>query len=253
MAMAEELPIAESFDVDLQWPANPGKGGNLLLDESLVRFQMLLAGKSITTYETEKGEKFSHLHVPAYYLVEWLALNWWSFLYEPRKSDHPEAEQDFRSRHWFGIARNGFALPDIMFSPAGEQIEIAVRSAYLRFAQLNFIESLTAMVATERVRSELSNFVTEVLTRLSEKGIKNSLAHEAWDRIKRTTAEEEDYCRLIGSMGLSPYAEHHNLDKALEKIAEKISDSMLTDLCEATSAVNSPRLKPHDKDGFNLG
>ena len=25
--MAEEFPIAELFAVDLQWPANPGKGG----------------------------------------------------------------------------------------------------------------------------------------------------------------------------------------------------------------------------------
>ena len=173
MAMAEELSIAETFSLELQWPANPGKGGNLLLDESIARFQMMVGDKSITTYQTEKGDTNTHLNVPVYYLAEWLALNWWAFLYEPRKLDREDAEQEFRSRHWLGTARNGFALPDVTFSPAGDKIEIVARSAFLRFAQLNFIEAVAASVATDIVRSKFSSFIGQVLTRLTEKGIKN--------------------------------------------------------------------------------
>jgi hypothetical protein len=238
MAMAEELPIGEAFSVDLQWPANPGKGGDSLLDESLARFQMSVAGKSLTAYQTDRGDKHSYLHVPTYYLVEWLALNWWSFLYEPRKNDREEFEQDFRSRHWLGTARSGFALPDLMFSPAGEKIEIVSRSTYLRFAQLNFIESLTATVPTSSVRVEFVKFIGEVLARLSERGIKDSVAHDAWDRVKTTTEDEETYCRLIGSMGLSPYVSHPEVDQVLDKISGKIPETMLTDLCEAVNTGN---------------
>lgn len=235
MAMAEELPIADAFSLDLQWPANPGKGGDLLLDESIARIQMMVADKSVTAYQTEKGDKNSHLTIPTYYLVEWLALNWWSFLYEPRKADQEDAEQDFRLRHWLGTARNGFALPDATFSPAGEKIEIVARSAYLRFAQLNFIEAVSASVAVDKVRAELSSFIEQVLVRLTEKGVANSDAHEAWKRVTETTEEEEAYCRLVGSMGLSPYVSHPDIDEVLEKIGGKISDSMLRDLCEATN------------------
>jgi hypothetical protein len=185
--------------------------------------------------QTEKGDKNSHLTIPAYYLVEWLALNWWSLLYEPRKGDGEDAERDFRLRHWLGTARNGFALPDVTFSPAGDTIEIIARSAFLRFAQLNFIEDVTASVAIDRVRLVLSSFVEQVLARLREKGLTNSDAHEAWKRVKETTEQEEAYCRLIGSMGLSPYVSHPDIDVALETIADKISDSMLTDLCQAAS------------------
>jgi hypothetical protein len=240
--MAEELPIAESFSLDLQWPANPGKGNDSLLDESLARFQMMLAGKSVTAYQTEKGDTNSYLNIPTYYFVEWLALNWWSFLYEPRKNDREDMEQEFRLRHWLGTARNGFALPDVMFSPAGDKMEVVARSSFLRFAQLNFTESLTATVMTDGVRSEFSKFIEQVLARLSEKGIKNSVAHEAWARVTSTTKVEEEYCRLIGSMGLSPYVDHPEIDQALEKIANKISESMLTDLCEATNMRNFGRL-----------
>jgi hypothetical protein len=239
--MAEELPIADTFSVDLQWPANPGKGGNAILDQSLARFQILVAGKSVTSYQTENGDTNSHLTVPTYYFVEWLALNWWSFLYEPRKNDREEMEQEFRARHWLGTARNGFALPDVMFCPAGDKMEIVARSTFLRFARLNFIEALNATVATETVRSEFANFITQTLARLSEKGVKNSLAHETWQRVKNTTQQEEEYCRLIGSMGLSPYVDHPEIDKELENIATKISESMLSDLCEATTIENFNR------------
>jgi hypothetical protein len=241
MAMAEELPIADAFSVELEWPTNSGKGGNLLLDHSIARFRMMVGDKSITSYQTEKGDKNSYLTIPTYYLVEWLALNWWSFLYEPRKLEEEAAERDYRARHWLGTPRNGFALPDVMFSPAGDKIEIVARSVFLRFAQLNFIESVTSSVGIDDVRSKFTAFIEQVLARLSEKGISSSEAHDAWQRVKETSVEEEEYCRLIGSLGLSPYVSHPEIDDAMEQIAGKITDSMLIDLCDASNSANFSR------------
>jgi hypothetical protein len=238
MAMAEELPIEDTFSVDLQWPANSGSGGNLLLDHSIARFKMTVGDRSITAYQTEKGDKSSHLTVPVYYLVEWLALNWWSFLYEPRKLEGESAEHDFRTRHWLGTPRNGFALPDVTFSPVGDKIEIMARPTFLRFAQLNFVESITSSIATADVRSQFSAFIDQVLDRLREKGINSSEAHKAWQLVKETSVEEEEYCRLIGSLGLSPYVNHPAIDDVMEEIAGKISNSMLIDLCDATNIAN---------------
>jgi hypothetical protein len=204
MAMAEELPIAEPFSVDLQWPANPGKGGNLLIDQSIARLLMTVDGKSITEYRTEGGDGSGRLAVPLYFVVEWLALNWWSLLYEPRKLEVAEDEQDFRLRHWLGTARNGFAVPDVTFSPTGDKIEVAARSVSLRFAQLSFVNSATASVATEDVRFKLAALIDAVLAHLTEHGVATSAAHDAWEQVKKTTIEEEPYCRLVGSLGLSP-------------------------------------------------
>src|SRR5262245_41569584 len=217
--MAEELQIDDDFSVDLQWPTHPGEGGNPLLDASLARFQIMAAGKSITAYETESGNKNSFLTIPAYYLVEWLAKNWWAFLHEPRKHDRDDFE--FRSRHWMGTARNGFALPDTMFCPSGAKMEIVTRAAFLRFARMGFTETLTAIVSTELVQLQFSTFVDQILNRLSEKGVDDSEAHDAWKRVKETTEEEKEYCRLLGSMGLSPYLSHPDIDKVLEEVASK--------------------------------
>src|SRR5262249_57044354 len=54
--------------------------------------------------------------------------------------------------------------------------------------------------------------------------------------------EEEEYCRLIGSMGLSPYVEHPEIDKVLEKVANALPQTMLKDLCEATNIGNFDRV-----------
>lgn len=248
--MAEELPIT-SFAVDLQWPTNPGKGGNPLLDNSLARFQIAVGGKFVTAYQTDQGDKHSYLHVPTYYLVEWLAQNWWSFLYEPRRNDREEVEQDYRTRHWLGTARNGFALPDVTFSSVGDRIEIVARSTYLRFAQMNFFETVTSTVATKCVRSEFAKFIDQVLLHLAQKGVTSTSAHMLWERVTKTTAEEEFYCRMIGSMGLSPYVSHPEIDAAFDKLIGKISEPMFTDLCEAANMKNIDRAADVTKDISN--
>src|SRR5947209_1752408 len=236
MAMAEKLSIdPDEFSVDVQWPLKPEAGGDLLLDASLARFELKAGISALTSYLTDEGIKNSYLTIPTYHFVEWLAQNWWSFLYEPRKDDRSDADSEFRSRHWLGFARNGFALPDVMFIPSGETMEINARQTYLRFAKLSFTQEGSSIVRTQDVRAELAKFIQIVLSHMSEMGITGSEAHEAWQRILDTPAEEESYCRLIGAMGLSPYVEHPAIDKALDGISASITSSVLTDLCEATT------------------
>lgn len=236
MAMAEKLSIEpDTFTVDVLWPSAPEAGGNNVLDSSLTRFEIKAGSSALTSFLTDEGLKNTHLTVPAYYLVEWLAQNWWSFLYEPRKDDRSDADLEFRSRHWMGIPRNGFALPDLMFAPSGETMEVISRQAYLRFAHLSFTEATSAIVQTKDVRDQFSKFIEAILAHMSEQGVKNSEAHTAWKRVVDTSSDDEVYCRLIGSMGLSPYVEHPAIDEVLDGIADQVTGTVLTDLCDAAT------------------
>lgn len=236
MAMAEKLSIEpDEFTVDVQWPSAPEAGGNDALDSSLARFEIKAGDASLTSFLTDDGLKNTHLTVPTYYLVEWLAQNWWSFLYEPRKDDRSDADSEFRSRHWLGIPRNGFALPDLMFVPSGDTMEAITRQSYLRFAHLSFTEATNTIVRTKDVRDQFGNFIETVLAHMSEQGVRDSDAHKAWKKVVDTSSDEELYCRLIGSMGLSPYVEHPAIDEALEGIADQVSGSVLADLCDAST------------------
>lgn len=236
MAMAEKLSIgSDTFVVDVQWPPAPEAGGSNALDSSLVRFEIKAGSSALTSFLTDDGLKNTYLTVPAYYLVEWLAQNWWSFLYEPRKDDRSDADSEFRSRHWMGIPRNGFALPDLMFAPSGETMEIISRQTYLRFARLSFTEANNAIVRTEDVRVQFSNFIEGVLVHMAEQGVKDSEAHIAWKKVVDTSSDDELYCKLIGSMGLSPYVEHPAIDEVLDGIADEVTGSVLADLCDAAT------------------
>lgn len=242
MAMAEATSIEpDKFEFTLQWPASPEAGGNPVLDASLSRFEIKAGPICLTSYLRDDGSKNSFLTVPAYYLVEWLAQNWWAFLYEPRKDDRDGAAVEFRSRHWLGFPRNGFALPDAMFSPSGDTIEITARQTYLRFAQLSFTEQGTSVVSTHAVREQFFGFISAVLEQMKAAGVKNTEAHQAWRRVLDTSKDEETYCRLLGSMGLSPYVEHPEIDKALDSISDLLTDEVMQDLCEAASIASFRR------------
>src|SRR6202040_251980 len=93
-------------------------------------------------------------------------------------------------------------------------------------------------VPLESVRYALSNFVEEVLNRLEARGIKSTDAHDAWNLIRSTTAREEQYCRLIGSLGLSPYDEHSEIDQLLDGLSDKLNESILFDLFDASDLTN---------------
>jgi hypothetical protein len=46
---------------------------------------------------------------------------------------------------------------------------------------------------------------------------------------------------MVGSLGLSPYVSHPEIDQVFERVTGKITESMLTDLCDATNMGNFER------------
>jgi hypothetical protein len=231
--MAEKHTIDAEIALDVGWPPIAPEGGDRSRTTSIGRFSLRLIDQTLTNYKSDKGDVGSHLEIPTYDLVEWMASNWWSLLFEPPKSDVGETS-DYLNRHWLGTARSGFALPDVMFIPAGDRIEVVAKECYLRFARLTFLEEADERVDRESVRSAFSSFIENVLDRLSNHGVSDTLAHDAWHLIKTTDEAEERYCRLVGSLGLCPYDDNPEIDAILEKAASMLDVDMMADLCEAS-------------------
>jgi hypothetical protein len=230
--MAQKHPIDADIAIEVVWPPEIPEGDDPVVDASLCRFSLRLFDQILTSYKSDKGDVGSHLEIPTYHLVEWIASNWWPLLFEPPKGDSEESD-DYNGRHWIGVARNGFALPDVSIVPAGDRIEITARECYLRFARLTFLENANGSVARESVASTLQEFVEGALRRLSANGISDTPAHEAWGLIKSTDQKAEEYCRLVGSLGLCPYDDHTEIDAILERVTSVLDRTMITDLCEA--------------------
>jgi hypothetical protein len=239
MARKHLDPLDFRFDVD--WPTTPTSGGDPLLDASVGKLSIGIQDTTVTAFKSDKGDVGTELNIPLYMVAEWIASNWWPLLFEPIKTDLIDnADEDigFRSRHWLGYARDGFALPDLWFYPLGDEIEVSAYAKYLSFARIDFLNSASASVPTNVVRDALRSFVDEVLQKLNSAGIKHTTAHQAWEQVRATKADEEDYCRLIGSLGLSPYEEHGAIDRIIDHLLELAPISVVSDLFQASNDDN---------------
>jgi hypothetical protein len=221
------------FQVD--WPpAPPEKTGFPLLDQTLGRFAIKIGGDTATKFRTDNNNEGETLYIPTYHLAEWIATNWWPLLFEPPKQEDFEEDADFRSRHWLGAARNGFALPDLWFCPAGTKMEIKGSGAYLRFARLTFLVEISEITDISVIRDALTHFVERVISRLNDRGRRLTPLHEAWDLVGKTRPETTKYCQLIGSLGLSPYDEHREIDAAIDKMTGRLDPAIISDLCNTS-------------------
>jgi hypothetical protein len=235
--MAQRIPSSRAeFDVSVGWPprsqiAQTGAGAEP--DGSVGELTITVRDTPVTAYKRDRGDVGTSLTLPLYYLAEWISVNWWALLFEPEKGEKAEDNPEFRARHWMGIARNGFALPDLWFLPAGDKIDLSAESIYLRFARLTFTERVDESVPLASVQEALSSFVTTVLSRLNELGVTETDAHQAWELVQNTTPEQEQYCRLIGSLGLSPYDDNIRIDKLLDELSGKLDERILVDLFQA--------------------
>jgi hypothetical protein len=228
------------FSVSVRWPppsqvAQTNAGPEL--DGSVGDLTIAVRDKIATAYRRDRGDVGTSLNVALYNLAEWIAINWWSLLFEPEKGEKVD-DSEFRSRHWMGTAREGFALPDLWFLPAGDKMDLSAADVYLRFARLTFTEKIDESVSLASVCEALSKFVSEVLFHLDRAGVKDTDAHEAWALVQNTTSAQEEYCKLIGSLGISPYDENVHIDTLLQSLSDDLDHKILTDLFQAADVAS---------------
>jgi hypothetical protein len=235
--MARRASIeTDEFSVTARWPAIQQSASEPTLDATMSRLKICAGSVCATRYQTDKGDIGDEIEVPAYNLAEWAAESWWSLLFEPQKSDDAMSDYSFRSRHWLGMARHGFALPDLWIIPEGEQIELLGTERYIEPARLTFTHAIDFKVATATVRTKLAEFIEDVVRRLNEAGVRETALHGLWANIRNTDAEAEQFCQLMGALGLSPYYDlHPEIEAALDRLSDLMSPRALRDLCEAST------------------
>jgi hypothetical protein len=238
--------LVDEVEFRVDWPpASPMTGtGQPLLDDTLGRLAIRIGPDVATRFRTDNGQEGDQLLIPTYGLAEWIAANWWPLLFEPPKREDFEDDVEYRARHWLGAARQGFALPDLWLCPAGGKLEIIGSAAQLRFARLSFLVEIgEAVVETAVTREALGKFVDGVIARLNARGRPASPLHDMWRAVRETAPETEDYCRLIGALGLSPYEDDHpEIDRVLDRLCDSLDRLLVTDLCEAADATTFPAL-----------
>ena len=177
------------------------------------------------------NQKNDRLTIPAVYLAEGLATDWWSIL--------GSRDWDHRIQRY----RTGFALPDIILRSHGSHIEVlSGPHRHIMNPQLQFESVESELVSRLDAEAVFSRFIEEVIAKLASAAIHDSELQTRWKRvcISRSDEEESEFCEAAGALGLDPYniSEEHArfIESAYEFLSEKVLLEFLSGLRTVTWA-----------------
>lgn len=173
-------------------------------------------------------QKYDHLTIPAVYLAEGLATDWWSIL-NSRDWDH-------RIQRY----RTGFALPDIVLRPHGSHIEVlSGPHRHIMNPQLQFEPVESELVLRLDAEAVFSRFIEQVIARLTSAGIHDSELQTRWKRVctSRSDEEESAFCEASGALGLDPYSISEEHAKFIESAYEFLSEEVLLEFLSGLRTV----------------
>jgi hypothetical protein len=169
-----------TFEISTKWLEANSDVKSSEADATLAEILIKLGGKFLTEFRDRNDDISQCVEIPAYFVAEWIAGNWWPLLWEPRKSEDDEPHPDFLSRHSVLTAQHGFALPRILIVPIGRSVQVSAGARNVSLADARFLNGGLETLPREEVENELRKFVGAVVARLDEKRIKETYLQDAW-------------------------------------------------------------------------
>jgi hypothetical protein len=151
------------------------------------------------------------VHVSIYPAALWLAGNWWRLCFEaPRASDVDSYE--WRASHELAAAGGGYLWPALQFTPDGESVWLECRPSRPGSQEpIRYLGQARVSVPLPDFERACESFVTTVIARLREEGIRGTTLESLWnevsaERVDRTAARERRFEAML----------HHDPDEAPE-------------------------------------
>jgi hypothetical protein len=164
--------------------------------------------------DSELEEPEQSIRVSLYPLSEFIAVNWWPLLYEPRKQSVDSAEH--LSRHDLSRHRGGFAYPRVQLYGADSRIQVVSYAYPLPSAGIEFIASLNTTVSRKDAEQSLLSLLDSVMERISDsEDLKTLQETVAAIRRSQSDLDEQNYCELAGMLGCDPYDADDSIENAI--------------------------------------
>lgn len=141
---------------------------------------------------------------PLYPLAEWIAGHWWSLLYEsvtPGRTD----PNDYVHRHNLRYGRDGYAFPDMQFTPAGESVQVEWSATELSHYGVEFLDGGEAWIPRPDVEHALTRLLDTVTQRLAHHDLQETPLQEEWAAINEADSDERAFCKAAARLGFYPY------------------------------------------------
>lgn len=230
-----------SLELRFDWE-DPGGAQGAELRATWARLEIRVDGTSITRVIDQRVRSSrDYVVLPIYPLAEWLVSHWWALWLEPERSRAPDPVS-FLQRHSLVHAREGFALPALSILASGEWVQLRWQAEELPHQQISFPCSGTAWIPAAEAQDALSGFITSVVERLDQQGIRESRLQDDWQAILHAEPEEEAFCRCAGSLGLDPYSLPEAYGDDLVALATQVSEDLRHEFFQAASTTDLGQL-----------
>ncbi|NVO14510.1 MAG: hypothetical protein HXX10_10775 [Rhodoplanes sp.] len=160
--------------------------------------------------------------------------NWWTLLYEPRKSD--DYEDSSGLRHSLDCYMNGFCFPAVaLWSGGADTVTIEHPNVSLQHSRLEFLPTGSSFTHLQRreVEENLFELIQAVIER-APSGPASCELSELWNRVLKSFGDDEErqYCEAAGRLGVDPYDPDA---EDISALANGLSGRLFSDICEAAT------------------
>lgn len=224
------------IDFRIEWE-DPGGARGDELRATWARLEVRV-GESIVTraYDPVLNSVRTGVYAPLYPVAEWVVLNWWPLLRECQMPSRT-GEASYAKRHNIRFAGEGFAMPWLELRPTNGKFAVAWRQRDLPRQRLSFIQEGSALMESSVVEESLSLFVNRVVTRLEDRGVRDSPMQEDWRSICDQDADEAAFCIAAGAMGLDPFDVPDSVAKEVLSASSFLGGELEDDFFEAADVV----------------
>ena len=177
------------------------------------------------------GAPFDSVRVPAVYLAEGIATDWWT-IFGRRDGKHP-----------IWPYRTGFILPCLSFSCDGSTFEVSAEQLYCDNPGLRFWPAGSEVISRPEAESILGEFVQSVAGRIEAYGIQGSEVALQWSRVSasRQDPDESAFCEAAGALGVNPYSIHEDDSQLIEKAGDLFEGDVVNDFLAGVTNLDRKR------------
>ena len=220
---------------DFEWE-DPGGAAGPELRATWARLQICIGDRAVTrVVDSRTRSARTSIYLPLYPLAEWMASHWWALLHEVETQ--PRTADGYERRHSLEFAREGFALPRLALHPMNGAIELIWAEHEPADSRVRFIERGRCILQAEEVEESLRRLIEIVIRRLEDQGIEDTFLQREWSTAA-LDPDEEEFCRLVGALGLDPFSLDEETESRILQAAEILDPALREEFFDAASDVS---------------
>lgn len=234
--MAYVGSLKDSLQLLLDWETVHGVT-DAALAATWCRLQLRVGDHIVTAVEDSRtGDMRRAVSTSAYPLAEWIAEHWWALGQHVRPSAVPPRlwswqhvqRQTWLRSHNLRAAGGGMPWPDLTIMPEGTTSRLLwTAGPSLAGQPLTFLTSGSEALDAKDVSEALERFVEQVLDRLDDAGVRDTVLHKEWRLLQECDDEEAAFAVAAARLGLDPFDVPEKVEAAIESIATATDDEAL--------------------------